>query len=232
MLLLAAGRGERLGGAVPKAFVDCAGATLFERSLRRLARVELRPPFRARTIVAAVPAGELPHVEASLRALRALGLERVVLGGATRQESMAAALAAADPAAELVLVHDAARPFFPLAAAAAAMSLAWERGAALLAVRAPDTMKRVDGEGRVRATLDRADVWLAQTPQVARRSVLAAALERARADGFTGTDDVSLLEHAGAAAYVVEGSAHNLKVTTRADLELAELLARREDELP
>ena len=151
---------------------------------------------------------------------------RTVDGGETRQESMQRCLHAAGPV-DLVLVHDAARPLLPIAATRQCIEAAAATGAALLAIPAPDTLKRV-GDGAVAATIDRSGIWLAQTPQVIRRSVLLQALEHARATGFTGTDDVSLVEHLGAPVAVVPGSPANLKITRPEDLPLCEaILAAR-----
>src|SRR5688572_29114012 len=176
MLLLAAGRGARFGGGVPKAWLPLRGRTLVERSLTRLAR--LLPSARAEIVLAVHDDDRARLLEPLLPRLQQLGLTKVVSGGATRQDSMRHALAAGDPHAQLVLVHDAARPFFPLAAAAAAVAKAAATGAALLAMPAPDTLKEVDGT-RVRSTRPRDGVWSAQTPQVMRRDLLQAALAQA-----------------------------------------------------
>lgn len=225
MLLLASGRGERLGGDIPKAYVPCRGASLVARSLARLTRIA-----EHREIVLAInPADRATHLPPLAAALDEYGPVVVVDGGATRQESMRRAFAASHPRADVILVHDAARPFFPIEAAKRAVAAAYEVGAALLAMPVPDTLKRCNADGHVLETVDRAGVWLAQTPQVIRRDRLIEALARADADGFEGTDDVSLCEHAGQPVVVVEGSRTNLKITTPADLRLAELIAAAED---
>ena len=224
MLLLAGGRGTRFGGVVPKVYVEVAGLTVLERSVRRLA--EITPD---REIVLAVhPQDRATLVAPLLPRLQAAGLTRVVDGGPTRQASMELALAAAGKHTDLVLVHDAARPFFPVAAAREALTKAAAVGGALLAIPAFDTLKRVTPDARVIETVPRADIWCAQTPQVARRADLERAVRHARATGFAATDDVSLLEHAGIAVAVVLGSATNLKLTTKEDLVIAEALARLE----
>ncbi len=225
MLLLAAGRGQRFGGDRPKVYVECAGRTLLRRSLDRLAAVHEPREI----ILAAHPEDRVRFLDGEMDALRAAGLDAVVDGGATRQESMRRALAAADPAAELVLVHDAARPFFPVAAARRAIERAAAVGAALLAIPAPDTLKRVDDDHRILETVDRSGIWLAQTPQVLRRELLIRALDEAERIDYQGTDDVSLLERMGATVEVVAGAATNLKITQPEDIELATLIAQRED---
>ena len=226
MLVLASGDGTRFGGPTPKVYVPCAGRSAVEWSLRRLAQVT-----KEREIILAVrPQDRTSHLEPLRETLVAAGLTRVVDGGATRQESMERALAASDPAYPLVLVHDAARPFFPLTATRAALDHAAQHGAAFLALPTPDTLKLVDADLRVLETLDRKGVWQAQTPQVMQRTLLLQALEKAHRDEFVGTDDTSLLEHAGLPVAVVRGSVQNIKITELEDLALAGLLAPTEDQ--
>lgn len=227
MLLLAAGRGTRFGGEVPKAFLPCAGVPLLLRSARRLCLVADPRRGEGELLVVVGAEDRAAYLPGLLPALRELGA-RIVDGGASRQESMARGFAARDPGCELVLVHDAARALFPVAAARQCLARAAAVGAALLAIPAPDTLKRV-AQGLVATTIDRSDVWQAQTPQVLRADVLAAALRHAEATGFVGTDDVSLVEHLGGEVAVVEGSPTNLKITRREDLLLAEALLHHED---
>jgi 2-C-methyl-D-erythritol 4-phosphate cytidylyltransferase len=181
-------------------------------------------------VVAVHPDDRLTHLAPCLPALRRAfgdhGDLQIVDGGDSRQDSMQRCLAAADQA-HLVLVHDAARPLLPVAATRNCIEAAARTGAALLAIPAPDTLKRVR-DGVVEATIERGGIWLAQTPQVIRRSLLEQALEHARATGFVGTDDVSLVEHLGATVTVVQGSSTNLKITRADDLPLAEAILAAE----
>ena len=232
ILVLAAGRGRRLGGPVPKAFVPVQGVTLLERSVARLAATVPND----RTIVVAVhPDDRAEHIEPILSRLQELGVTAVVDGGATRADSMANALAAvpgAQPAATtLVLVHDAARPFFPIEATRHAIAEAATHGAALLALPARDTLKQVAPPAPgsdptiadVQGTIDRATVWLAQTPQVIRRDLLEQAL--AAPGASAATDDVALVEALGHPVRAIAGTPANFKVTTNHDLLLAEAVA-------
>lgn len=234
MLILAAGRGTRLGGPIPKAYVPVGGRSLVERSVERLAQVV--PPDQRSMVLAVHPDDRDRFVAPLLERLQTLGLTRIVDGGATRAESMSLALAAADPGCDLVLVHDAARPFFPVVAAQQAVGLAEREGAALLALPARDTLKGVatdgttPGQARVTETLDREKVWLAQTPQVIRRDWLEQAW--ASPGGASATDDVALIERLGHPVWAVQGTAANLKVTTAEDLILAEALAAYADQSP
>lgn len=225
ILLLASGRGRRMGSATPKVYLPVGGIPILVRSFTRLRKLD--PD--AEIILAVHPDDRDHHLPSLMPALEGLGLTQVVAGGETRQESMERALAACSADREVILVHDAARPFFPVAAAKQAIQRAQEVGAALLAVPAPDTMKRVDSEFLVTETVDRDGLWLAQTPQVVRRDVLDRALAAARADGAEATDDVSLVERLGLPVEVVPSSPKNLKITVAGDLEFAHLIAGLED---
>ena len=218
-LVLAAGRGERVGATLPKALLALAGRPLLVHAIEGLAACA---EFEA--IIPVVPASHVAHCAALLR-----GRERVstpVAGGAERQDSMRAGLAALAPGVELVAVHDAARPLVRAREVGAVVAAARRHGAALLAVPVRDTLKRVVDD-RIAETLPRAACWAAQTPQVFRVEWLREALAKAEADGFQGTDDAQLVERLGVAVHVVAGDPGNLKVTWPEDLEIAELLLAR-----
>ncbi|MEE2886022.1 MAG: 2-C-methyl-D-erythritol 4-phosphate cytidylyltransferase [Planctomycetota bacterium] len=221
ILLLASGRGTRMGGATPKVYLPVAGVPILLRTARRLAQLDPQ----AEIVLAVNPEDRSTHLAPLLPELSALGIEKVIDGGATRQDSMMQALAAAGQDCDTILIHDAARPFFPIEATRQAIARAAEVGAALLAIPTPDTLKQVNDARQVEGTLDRAGVWLAQTPQIVRRNLL----EQGLAVGHTGTDDVSLVEQLGQPVEVVNGSARNLKITAPSDLELAEFIATLED---
>jgi 2-C-methyl-D-erythritol 4-phosphate cytidylyltransferase len=229
LLLLAAGRGTRFGGPLAKVYLPLAGQAVLLRSAQRLRQVV---PDRAQgqLIVLVSPDDRDGPLAPLIPALEELGAQ-VVDGGATRQQSMQCGLAAAGPC-DLVLVHDAARPLFPIAAAQACLTKAAECGAALLAVPATDTLKRVSPQGTVITTVDRRDLWCAQTPQVIQRSLLAQALAHAAAHGLDATDDVSLVEALGGTVAIVESATRNLKITRPDDLAIAEALWPLDPERP
>jgi 2-C-methyl-D-erythritol 4-phosphate cytidylyltransferase len=156
---------------------------------------------------------------------------RVVEGGEHRQQSVANALAAISAAPDdVVLVHDAVRPFVTEEIISGVVAAAEKYGAAIAGVPAVDTVKQVErtAEGAlITATLPRERVVLAQTPQAFRYDVLKKAFDEATADGFTGTDEASLVERSGHEVAVVMGSSRNIKITTPADLELAEFYLRK-----
>ena len=219
-IVLAAGRGERLGRGMPKALVPVAGRSLLEWSARALAR---SPAVDAVQVV--LPDDALERA-AALRAVwdEPAGLLEPVSGGITRQKSVGLGLRAAlrqRPETGWVLVHDAARCLVEPADAGAVLEAARETGAALPVVPAADTVKLLEGE-RVLETLDRARLGLAQTPQAFRADVLGEALEKAERDGFEGTDCASLVERLGVEVRVCAGRPGNWKVTHDSDLVRAE----------
>jgi 2-C-methyl-D-erythritol 4-phosphate cytidylyltransferase len=200
----AGGSGERLGADRPKAFVVCAGRPLIEWSLDVLGSVCDR-------VVVATPNGYDD------------GPDRV-RGGESRSASVRNALAAA-PEAEIVVVHDAARPLVRRELVQRCLD-ALQPGVdgAIAAVAMTDTVKEAAPDGRVMRTLDRAPLWSIQTPQVFRADVLRRALERDTAALAAATDDAMLVEEAGGVVVVVESYPENLKVTRESDLRIAEAL--------
>jgi 2-C-methyl-D-erythritol 4-phosphate cytidylyltransferase len=221
-LIVAAGRGERLGGNVPKAFVELAGRALVDWSISAFAAVE-----EIARIVVALPAGE----RLTERALANTATEVIAVEGAeARSGSVACALQAAGEG-EIVLVHDAARPLLTPSIAARviqALRADTDAAAAIAAAHVTDTVKRVDHAGAVLQTLDRASLWAVQTPQVFRRDALEHALDVPAELLARATDDAWLVERAGGRVVVVDTGPENIKVTTPLDLRIAELaLAER-----
>jgi 2-C-methyl-D-erythritol 4-phosphate cytidylyltransferase len=216
----AAGRGERLPGEVAKQFRPLGGVPMLARTLSCLAGEGV-----AGSIVVVLPESEVESFEPP----GGLGLEvRAVAGGARRQDSVANGVAALPGGAEWVIVHDGARPFLPAGLLGACLAGAQESGACIAATPAADTVKRADSEGFSAETLPRGEVWLAQTPQVARRDLLERALKEAAAGGREGTDEAALLEAAGVRVKLVLGAKSNFKITTLDDLALAEAFLARE----
>jgi 2-C-methyl-D-erythritol 4-phosphate cytidylyltransferase len=211
-LLVAAGRGERLGAEGPKAFVMLAGRPMLDWSLAALRAV----PAIERIVVALPPGIVAPPGTIA------------VAGGEQRSQSVRAALAAAGdgPPDEPIVVHDAARPLATPALFARALDALAQRGGDAVVAAAPvtDTVKRAGDDLRVAETLDRSGLWAVQTPQVFRRAALATALAAPDDVLAAATDDAGLVERAGGTVHVVESSAENLKVTTAVDLRLAEIL--------
>jgi len=233
VILPAAGLGTRMGkgsaektGTSRKQFMLLEGSPILMHTVRKFAASD-----RVSEIVVAVRAEDLEWVDAMLA--REFGGRRVhaVEGGNSRQQSVANALAALAPDTELVAVHDAVRPFIDLATIHKVLDEAAETGAAIVGVPAVDTVKQVSrgtGKVRIRATLPRDKLVLAQTPQVFRYDLLKHAFESARDDGFIGTDEASLVERLDVEVSVVLGSDRNIKITKPADMDLAHLFFREE----
>ena len=223
-LVLGAGRGERLGHALPKAFVPLRDRTLLQHSFEALSDsgvFGLIVPVLAET--------DFFRFE-ELEIERTPGVVAPVAGGAERQDSMAAGLKSLPPEVTWVAVHDAARCLVSPEDLRRVVAAARESGAALLGERVRDTLKRVEGT-QVVETPDRAVLWAAQTPQVMRRDWLEEAIAAASSAGRQATDDAQLLEWAGHAVTMVESSAPNPKITLPVDLLLGEiLLMQREEE--
>lgn len=218
-VLPAAGAGRRLGGT-RKPYLELMGRPLLAHALA---------PFLKRAdvewVVVALPAEDAVSPPPWIAALDPR--VRLVAGGEERGDSVWAALGALPAAAEVVVVHDAARPLLPEDVLERTIAAARAGDGAIAALPAADTVKEVEG-GRVVATPERGRLWLAQTPQAFPREVLLEAYRRARREGIRATDDASLVERLGHPVVVVEGSAENLKVTRPADVRMAEsLLASR-----
>jgi 2-C-methyl-D-erythritol 4-phosphate cytidylyltransferase len=212
-IIVAAGSGRRMGGSGPKVLLSLGGRPI----LARAAGAFLDHPRITRVVIA------VADEESARRALGGdAGRVRLVRGGERRQDSVWNGLEAVGEA-EIVLVHDAARPLVEPALIDAVIDAAAGFGAAVPITPITATVKRFDGEGFVAATVPREDLGLAQTPQGFRASLLRRAFAAAPA-GRRFTDDAALVEHLGVRVRVVAGSPRNIKITVPADLALAERL--------
>ena len=239
-IVVAAGSSSRMGGKVRKPYLTLRGKPVLAWTLAALGRLDhlrqivlvTRPEDRKRAAAAAKLAKLPPQVRVDF-----------ANGGARRQDSVFNGLKASDPASDLVLIHDAARPFPNLAAMDAACASAFEGGAAILAARVKDTVKRAaltdvppasrrrDAGGTVlaiEATIPREKLWLAQTPQVFRRALIIDLFDSIASDppDKEFTDDASICEYFGIRVALIESSDANLKVTRPEDLAIAEALLK------
>lgn len=217
-LLVAAGRGDRLGIDRPKAFAKLAGRVLLAESLERLDRSDW-----IESIVIVAPEGWEEPAILLAEELSASKAVACVTGGATRADSVRAGLAEVPEEAVVVLVHDAARPVLPeevIERVITALGEGWD--GAVPGLPLADTVKRTGPEGAVLETVDRSDLYAVQTPQAFGADVL----RRALSSGGDGTDCASFVEAGGGRVKVVEGDRRLVKITTRADLELVESLLR------
>jgi 2-C-methyl-D-erythritol 4-phosphate cytidylyltransferase/2-C-methyl-D-erythritol 2,4-cyclodiphosphate synthase len=231
-IIAAGGRGRRFGGAVPKQLLTVAGRSILERSVD----VFLTHPEIDEVVVAlpselaADPPTYLNHERKHLR---------IVTGGERRQDSVSEAFRAVDGRADIVVIHDAARPFATPDLVSRTIAAAAASGAALAAIPARDTVKRSDAVSGsneanrtfVTETLAREQIFLAQTPQAFRRDVLKGALAAAE-NAIEATDEASLAERAGYRVEIVAGESTNIKVTTQEDLTIADTIARKAGSLP
>lgn len=228
-ILPAAGLSTRMGGETPKQFLELGGLPLVIFTLRRLAACEAITEF-----IIATRADEVASLTERVRQ-ESLGRPvRVVRGGGTRQESVALALAEVPADTEIVLVHDAVRPFVTREQIARVIAEARERRAAILGIPAMDTVKEVKRASLpgdvalITATIPRERVVLAQTPQAFAFALLKEAFARAAADGVNASDEAGLVERLGVDVHVVQGSERNLKITKPADMELAQFYLDQE----
>jgi 2-C-methyl-D-erythritol 4-phosphate cytidylyltransferase / 2-C-methyl-D-erythritol 2,4-cyclodiphosphate synthase len=213
VIVVAAGRGVRMGAPGPKQFVDLDGRTMLRRSVDAFDRHPL-----VDALVVVLPADLVASADAIVGAT-----ERpcqAVAGGARRQDSVASGLRAMPDHVDVVLVHDAARPFVGAGVIARVIEGVASFDAVVPAVLARDTVKRVVSGQAISETLRRDEIWLAQTPQGFRREVLAEAVALGQG-GVEATDEAMLVERAGRRVVVVEGEAGNVKITTPDDLQAA-----------
>lgn len=214
-VIVAGGSGRRMGGELPKQYLEVCGEPILLRAVR---------PFvehpRIAEVVVVLPATDADDPPMWLRELRV----RVVAGGEERGDSVWNGLLAVSEDADPLLIHDGARPFVALGTIDRVLNAATD-GGAVAGIPATDTIKRADADGRVLDTPDRSGLWQAQTPQAFPRGMILEAYRRARAAGISATDDAALCERLGWPVRMVLGSAENLKITRPADLVVAEMVA-------
>jgi 2-C-methyl-D-erythritol 4-phosphate cytidylyltransferase len=220
VVLPAGGSGRRIGGSTPKQFLTLRGVPILALTARHFAR----HPATSQIVVAAPAA----YVARTARLLARHVSRRelmVVSGGAERQDSVWEGLRAVSSDTEIVVVHDAVRPFVTRALLDAVLAAARAGGAAICALPIAETIKRVR-DGVVETTIDREGLWAVQTPQAFRVDILREAHEKARRDGVVGTDEAMLVERLGHPIRVVRGIPENVKITTPSDLRRARRMAR------
>ncbi len=218
-IIVAAGSGLRMGLDKPKQFLDLMGKPVLAHTLM---------PFEALAdvdeVILTIPAGWEAFCHSQiLEKYQFKKVRKVIEGGKERKDSVFAALKASSPEADIVLVHDGARPLIEKKYIQACIQAARDQGAAIVAIPLRDTPKQVNADHFVTQTLNRQVLWQAQTPQGFRRDILWKAFESAAEAGFYGTDDATLVERLGLPVQVVSGSTWNMKLTNPEDLRLAEL---------
>lgn len=223
-IIPAAGTGVRMGSGTPKQFLALEGVPIFVHTLRKFSSSDVIDK-----IFLAVRPEDMERARHDLEREHFVKPPRLVTGGLSRQETVARALAQAPPGTELVVVHDAVRPFVQLEMIRRVTDAARKEGAAILGILSVDTVKQVERQAIV-GTIPRERIVLAQTPQAFRCAILREAFDRAAVDGFNGSDESSLVERLGYPVTVLMGSDRNIKITKPSDLPLARLYIAQERE--
>ncbi len=224
-LVPAAGRGTRIGGPTAKQFIALGGQPLLVHALR-----VLQASAPVSEVILAVPDAEREYCLREVVERHGFSkVTTIVPGGAQRQDSVRHALVAVEDEAEIILIHDAVRPFLTVDMIERVVRRAGEVGAAIVGVPMRDTVKEVGPDWLIKQTKDRRHLWLAQTPQAFRAGLLSEVHRKAHLEGVHATDDAQLLEHFGHPVAVVEGSMENIKITRPEDLIIGEaILAARQ----
>lgn len=213
----AAGRGKRMQAGMNKAFMDLAGLPILVRTLLKFSACEA-----VDKLVVVVAEAEVAFVQRILQLVPGLKPWQVTVGGSERQYSVLNGIRCAGTEAEIILVHDAARPLISEETILAVIEAAKEHGGAIAAVPAKNTIKLCNDQHQVVETPDRSKLWEVQTPQGFQREILLRANAQAEQDNFLGTDDASLVERLGEPVYIVESDYRNIKITTPEDILIAE----------
>ena len=219
-IIVAAGKGERMRSELPKPFLSVAGRPILVHPLRRVERV---------AAISRIVVVVAPERDALCRELVCSHgpFQRpivVVHGGAERQDSVRNGLAGLEIDCDIVVIHDAARPFIRVETIEQSIAAAAESSGAIVAIPAGDTIKRVNAQNIICETVPRHDLWLAQTPQTFWVAAIREAHAWAQQQGVPATDDAALVEQMGHRVRIVSGEAGNFKITTPADLAVAEVL--------
>ncbi len=222
-IIAAAGSGERMGIAVQKQFVELAGQPLIVHTIERFQKSP-----SVDEIVVVAKQESVPKIEKLILEFLLSKVRHITIGGQQRQDSVYNTLKEfTSHPVDIVLVHDAVRPFITEENIQKLIQAAVQHRASVLAVRPKETMKSANGQGFFDSTLDRLKLWIAQTPQAFQFKTLSEAYQRAFGEKFYGTDDAALVERLGVKVKIVEGSYDNIKITTSEDLELAKLILQR-----
>ena len=219
-IIPAAGSGNRMNRDVSKQYLTLAGKPILVCTLEVF---EASPLVDALLVV--VPSQDMESVRTDI--LAPWNLKKVagiIAGGQERQDSVRAGIEALDADTELVIIHDAVRPFVTVGLIESCIRAAAAEGAVTVGVPVKDTVKEVGPDGRILRTCDRSLLWLTQTPQVFRRDIIESAHRAAVRDGFRGTDDTALVERLGITVRMIRGDYGNIKITTPEDLVIAEAL--------
>jgi len=216
-VIVAAGKGVRMNCATRKQYLELDGLPLLSITLKAFDRCSLIDE-----IILVVPADDIGFCIEKI--IGPAGIQKKVTpvaGGLKRQDSVYKGLLAVNEKESTVVIHDGVRPFVNLSSIEECIREAFLHGACILGLPVSDTLKLADDSGYIKKTLERDSVWLAQTPQTFEYSLIRKAHERAREEGFRGTDDASLVERLGEKVRIIRGSINNIKITAPEDLVTA-----------
>ncbi|OQW96597.1 MAG: 2-C-methyl-D-erythritol 4-phosphate cytidylyltransferase [Desulfobacteraceae bacterium A6] len=216
-VIVAAGKGVRMKCTTLKQYLELEGVPLLSITLKAFDKCSLIDE-----IILVVPSGDIGFCLEKI--INPAGIQKKVTpvaGGLKRQDSVYNGLLAVDEKVSTVVIHDGVRPFINPSIIEECIREAVLHGACILGLPVSDTLKLADGSGYIKKTLERDSVWLAQTPQAFDYSLIKKAHDRARKEGFKGTDDASLVERIGEKVKIIRGSIENIKITTPEDLVIA-----------
>ena len=228
-IIPAAGFGKRMGGGVNKQFLSLHGRPIIICTLEQFQLCDA-----VDEIIISTQREYFSQIEILTKDFHITKVSHIVEGGRRRQDSVANALPSLNPAADIVIVHDAVRPFISRRLIVESIECAKEHQAAVVAVPVKDTIKLSESgivslteKKVVVRTLDRSSLWITQTPQAFQKGLLIRAYDTARQEGIEATDDASLVERLGVHPEIIEGAYENIKITTPDDLDVAEIIAKR-----
>lgn len=221
-IVVAAGKGMRMKDPSRKQYLMLCDRPIVEHTLLAIQGCDL-----IRKVILVVPADDLDFCrQRIINPLKLYDQVQLVAGGAQRQDSVFNGLQSIDDKESLVVIHDGVRPFVTAEQLARCIKEATVTGACILGMPALDTVKQEDGSGCIAKTLDRATLWLAQTPQVFDYKIISQAHLMARKNGYKASDDAVLVERLGYKVKIIRGAASNIKITTQEDLRMGEAIMR------
>jgi 2-C-methyl-D-erythritol 4-phosphate cytidylyltransferase len=216
-VIVAGGKGERMQADIRKQYLMLDGISILARTVRAFAEIHA-----VDTVYLVIPETDFEfctrHILQDIHSKLSVQL---VKGGLSRQESVYNGLSAITDPDSVVVIHDGVRPFVPAIPTTEAIAWAVKEGGCILGIPAVDTLKRVDNMDCIVNTMERSGVWQAQTPQVFQYQLIKKAHDDALSNGFTGTDDASLVENTGQRVKMIYGSPYNIKITKPEDLVIA-----------
>lgn len=221
-IIVAAGKGSRMSGSVRKQYIALDGIPILGHTLNLFDRCAM-----VNQMIVVVPDEDLDFCRKEILSCAKIQKDlNLIAGGAQRQDSVYNALQVIEADEGIVIVHDGVRPFVRQGQLAACINGAAEMGACILGIPAFDTVKKINPKNEIIKTHQRDMLWLAQTPQVFEINLIKKAHEKAKQEGFAGTDDASLVERLGAVVKIIPGSRSNMKITNSEDLNLARAIMK------